>query len=70
MKYDIKNDYIMTSEMSKFDNYNRYDLMGIKYDFDQLLNDNEISYKDKLKIADKYDKVIRYIINKISERGE
>ncbi len=69
-QYDITKDYIMNKELSHFDNYNKYDIMGIEYDLNSLLNDNEIPYDIKLKIADKYDGVIKYIKIKLLERGE
>lgn len=61
MKYNIKNDYIMNSELSRFDNYNEYDIMGIESDLEEIISDNEINYDDKIMICDKYTEVITYI---------
>lgn len=70
MRYDISNDYIMTSPLSKFDNYTIYDIIGIQAELDDLISDNELDYNVKGKVCDRYHEVIEYIKTKIRERGE
>ena len=61
MKYKIENDYIMTSPLSRFDDYTIYDLMGIESDLNDLISDNEIDYNVKGLICDRYEIVINHI---------
>lgn len=70
MRYKISKDYLMNSDMKKFDNYNMFDVMGIEHDLSEILNDNEIAYNDKVLIANRYNEIINYIIDNLVKNKE
>lgn len=64
-KLGTEDDYIMTSPLSKFDDYDRYDLMGIKSDLKFLMEESKLSDEEKDKAKKRYLEVIHYIKDRL-----
>lgn len=68
MKYNPQNDYIMTAPMSRFNAYNKYDIMGIEADLENILQDIDCPVlKDR--VEKRYKKVIEYITKKLEYKN-
>ncbi len=63
-------DYIMTSPMSKFDDYTEFDLIDIESDLKHILFHKDLSREYKVKTKRRYKKVIDYIQDRIRERSK
>lgn len=61
-------DYIMTSPISKFDDYSEMDLYGIESDLKHILFHKDLSREYKVKAKRRYKQVINYIEDRIRER--
>ncbi len=66
--YNPEKDYIMTSDLEKFDNYTIYDIMGIEYDLKTILFTPNVLPKVKTKVRRRYNEVINYIQDRIKDR--
>lgn len=67
----IETDYILDTPLDHFDNYGRYDIMGIEYDLRMILTEcHWLTEEEKAFAKKRYDKVIDYIKKKMIEREE
>ena len=61
-------DYVMTSAMSRFDEYTIFDIMGIESDLKYILFHKDLSREYKTIAKCRYKQVINYIEDRIRER--